>query len=150
MSTDLVSEMVGEGMLAEKQAAERRYEFARGRVEQVRAELAKAQADLIAARQERKTAREQYEDDVRARRKPRQRNIVRRIISSVVANPGTRAEIVERTGLDATTVSSTLTRLRRAGFVHRDGTDYAGKWVASPSGLEFMDGDAPFPKEHRG
>lgn len=150
MTTNLVTEMVGEGMLAQKQAAEREYEQARGRVEQAKRELAAAQVALSAARSARQQARIEYEDEVRSRRRPRQTNIVRRILDVIQpGNPATRAEIVERTSLDATTVSSTLTRLRRAGFVEREG-DFAGRWVASQDGVIWAASNAAFPKEHRG
>lgn len=150
MTTNLVTEMVGEGMLAAKQAAEREYDQARGRVEQAKRELAAAQVALTSARASRQQARIEYEDEVRSRRKPRQTNIVRRILDVIQpGNPATRAEIVERTSLDATTVSSTLTRLRRAGFVQREG-DFAGRWVASEAGTIWAASNAPFPKEHRG
>lgn len=150
MSTDVVVEFVGDVAIDRKQTAEREYEIARGRVEQARRDLAAAQVALVQARAERREARAEYEEQVRARRKPRQTNIVRRILAEIAANPMDRKSIVDKTGLDATTVSSTLTRLRRAGFVHRDGTDYAGKWTATPAGVAFRDSDAPFPKEHRG
>ena len=151
MTTNLVTEMVGEGMLAAKQTAEREYEIARGRVEQAKRDLASAQAVLGQARASRQAARIQYEDEVRANRKPRQTNIVRRILDVIQpGNGATRAEIVRRTQLDATTVSSTLTRLRRAGFVTRDGDDFAGLWVATQNGIMWAASNAAFPKEHRG
>ena len=150
MTTNLVTEMVGEGMLANKQSAEREYEQARGRVERAKRDLAEAQVALVAARSARQRARIEYEDEVRSRRKPRQTNIVRRILDVIQpGNPATRAEIVERTGLDPTTVSSTLTRLRRAGFVEREG-DFTGRWVASQDGITWAASNIAFPKEHRG
>jgi DNA-binding transcriptional ArsR family regulator len=150
MTTNLVTEMVGEGMLATKHAAERHYESVREDVEHARKNLADAQAALVEARATRKAARDKYEDEIRARRKPRQKNIVRRILNEVHGEERSRMEIVEATGLDATTVSSTLTRLRRAGFVNRAGDDYHGKWIATLDGIAFSAGDLPFPKEHRG
>jgi predicted transcriptional regulator len=149
MSTNLVVEMVGSGSLDRKISAEREYEVARSRVDQARQELAVAQNALVVARAERRDARNAYEEDARARRKPRQTNIVRRILSQIAESSATRKEIVDETGLDPTTVSSTLTRLRHAGFVERDGSDFAGKWKTTTEGMSFLNSDAPFPKEYR-
>lgn len=147
MSTDILSEMVESGAFEGKQEAERLYIVAQQRVEQAKRDLEIAKADLRQARANRKAARDEYDDEQRARRKPRQTNIVRRILAVLDGNTEQpRQVIIAETGLDATTVSSTLTRLRKAGFVVRDGDGFTGMWRITGEGAAFMNSDAPFPK----
>jgi predicted transcriptional regulator len=147
MSTDILSEMVEHGAFESKQEAERLYIVAQQKVEQSKSDLEIAKADLGQARANRKAARDEYDDEQRARRKPRQKNIVRRILVVLDGNKEQpRQVIIAETGLDATTVSSTLTRLRKAGFVVRDGDGFTGLWRITDKGSAFINSDAPFPK----
>ena len=147
MSTDILSEMVESGAFEGKQEAERLYIVAQQRVEQAKRDLEIAKVDVRQARANRKAARDEYNDEQRARRKPRQTNIVRRILAVLDGNTEQpRQVIIAETGLDATTVSSTLTRLRKAGFVVRDGDGFTGLWRITGKGSAFINSDAPFPK----
>ena len=147
MSTDILSEMVESGAFEGKQEAERLYIVAQQRVEQAKRDLEIAKVDVRQARANRKAARDEYNDEQRARRKPRQTNIVRRILAVLDGNTEQpRQVIIAETGLDATTVSSTLTRLRKAGFVVRDGDGFTGLWRITGEGSAFINSDAPFPK----
>jgi DNA-binding IclR family transcriptional regulator len=135
--------MVESGAFEGKQEAERLYIVAQQRVEQAKRDLEIAKADLRQARANRKAARDEYDDEQRARRKPRQTNILA-VLDGNTEQP--RQVIIAETGLDATTVSSTLTRLRKAGFVVRDGDGFTGLWRITGEGSAFINSDAPFPK----
>lgn len=143
---ELVRTLVNEGPLAAKQEAERDYEVARMDVERAVIALSNARHAFALARSARVEARKEYEASVKEQRKPRQTNIVRRILSDVERGPATRKQIIESTALDPTTVSTTLTRLKKAGFVSRSGDGFTGKWEITPAGSEFAESDAPMPK----
>ena len=146
MSTDILSEMVESGALGHKQETERLFLLWQQRVAEAQETLDNAKRQLAAARTERKQARVQYEQEQRSRRKPRQTNIVRRILDDLNDGPKQRQDIIASTGLDATTVSSTLTRLRKASFVARLGDNFAGLWTLTEAGRDFAKSDKPFPK----
>ena len=146
MSTDILSEMVESGALGHKQETERLFIIWQQRVVEAQENLEQAKRQLAEARAERKQARIQYEQEQRSRRKPRQTNIVRRILDDLNDGPKPRQEIIASTGLDATTVSSTLTRLRKASFVARLGDNFAGLWTLTEAGRDFAKSDKPFPK----
>jgi predicted transcriptional regulator len=147
MSTDILSEMVETGAFEGKQEAERQYILAVQKVEQIKRDLETAKHELREARASRKAARDDYDDEQRRMRKPRQTNIVRRILTALNGNVAyTRQQIIAETRLDATTVSSTLTRLRKAGFVTRNGDGFTGLWQITSEGSAFITSDAPFPK----
>ena len=147
MGTNILREMVESGAFDSKQEADRMYVLAQQKVEQAKHDLEIAKSDLRDARAKRKEARDHYEEEQRSRRKPRQTNIVRRILAVLDGNTEQpRQVIIAETGLDATTVSSTLTRLRKAGFVVRDGDGFTGLWRITDEGSAFINSDAPFPK----
>lgn len=143
---ELVRTLANEGPLAAKQAAEREVEIAREDVELAIAALAGARKSLTHARAERAASRQDYEASVRMGRKPRQTNIVRRILDDIARGPATRKQLIDSTGLSAATVSTTLTRLRKAEFVTRTGEGFTGKWEITQTGTEFAASDAPMPK----
>lgn len=147
-TTDVVTAFVQEtDALSAKQTAERRYEEARAAVLRAQDDLATARTALREARAERAQARQSFEDAMRTQRKPRQRNVVRRILETMVnaGNGLTRRQIIEISGLDATSVSTTLTRCKRAGFVVRDG-EFTGLWVLTGAGSDWLHSEAPMPK----
>lgn len=146
MSTDILSEMVESGALGHKQETERLFLVWQQRVAEAQETLDNAKRQLAEARAERKQARIQYEEEQRSRRKPRQTNIVRRILDDLSGGAKPRQDIITDTGLDATTVSSTLTRLRKAGFVARIGDGFTGQWSVTEAGRAFAKSDKPFPK----
>lgn len=143
---ELVRTLVNEGPLVAKQEAEREYEVARMDVERAVLALANARHAFGLARTARTEARKEYESTVKAHRKPRQTNIVRRILEDIKRGPATRKQIIESTALDPTTVSTTLTRLKKAGFVSRTGDGFTGKWEITQDGTRFSDSDASMPK----
>jgi len=146
----LVESLVGDatGLLDRKQEAERVYEQARAEVERAQITLSRARADMNEARTLRAEARKEWHETVRASRKPRQKNIVRRVLASLKGydTGATRKEIIQLTGIDPTSVSTTLTRCKKAGFVVRDGEDFSGLWVITKAGWEWLDSDAPMPQ----
>lgn len=149
-TTDVVTAFVQEtDALSAKQAAERKYEEARGALIRAQDDLDAARTMLREARGERAHARNNFEEAMRTQRKPRQRNVVRRILD-VLQDAGTgltRRQIIEMSGLDATSVSTTLTRCKRAGFVSRDGENFTGMWVITEAGDEWRRGETPMPKQ---
>lgn len=147
MTTDAISSFMDvQRPLDEKQDAERKYEEARAAVVDAQKALADARAAVKEARTERSLARARYEDAQRAKRKPRQQNVVRRVLAAVESSPATRKQIIERSGLDATSVSTTLTRCKRVGFVNRDGDDFVGLWAITDAGREWKNSDRRMPE----
>lgn len=146
----LVESLVGDstGLLERKQDAERAYEQARADVERAQLALSRARADMVEARTLRAEARKEWDETMRATRKPRQKNIVRRILSSLEGydNGRTRNEIIKATEIDATSVSTTLTRCKKAGFVSRDDVGFAGLWVITAEGLRWLNSEEPMPQ----
>jgi predicted transcriptional regulator len=150
METSLVESLItsgdSTGLLEAKQQAERDYEKARADVDRASSALDAARATLSEARNARTEARREWDEMMRSSRKPRQKNIVRRILAEV-SEPKNRRQIIDATELDPTTVSTTLTRLRKAGFVSRVGDGFTGNWTITPEGRAFMESDAPMPKQ---
>jgi len=147
MTTDTVRTFITTGALGYKQDAERRYEECRQAVADAEQALTTAREDVREARAERQKAREQYDAFVKANRKPRQTNVVRRVLQRLEAgNTGmTRQQIIRETELEAASVSTTLTRCKRAGFVKRDGEDFAGLWILTEAGRDWLHSNLPMP-----
>lgn len=148
MEITAVQSFVAGDALTDKQAAERRYDEARAAVTAAQLALADARTAVRDARAEKVKARLRYEDSIRADRKPRQKNVVRRVLESLKGydNGRTRRDIISGTGLDATSVSTTLTRCKRVGFVARSGDEFAGLWVITDAGWAWLESDEPMPK----
>jgi DNA-binding IclR family transcriptional regulator len=143
-----VEEFIAVDSLSAKQAAERNYDEARDAVSRALLSVDAARTALKEARAEKVRARQEYDDAIKENRKPRQKNVVRRVLDSLSHERAglTRKSVIEKSGLDATSVSTTLTRCKRAGFVSRDGDDFVGLWVLTDAGAAWLDSEEPMPK----
>jgi len=148
VTTEAITEFMNVDYLGYKQDAERRYENARKSLAEAQDALDAARAEVRDARKERGEARSKYAEHIKASRKPRQKDVVRRVLKALWDKPEgiTRQDIIKMSELEAASVSTTLTRCKRAGFVTRDGDDFVGLWNITDSGRDWLHSNKPMPK----